>query len=405
LIDTLSDHLVAAVLKNGQLYDLYVDHKDDEAIWASIYFGRVERIDTKLDAAFVNLGNGLTGFLPAKHVHKRGEVKLNNPQDMPRRQGIAELVTIGEMIVVQIKAEAISESVLEHAKYPRLTTRLYFPSCYMIYSPQATQIVCSSEFEATESFKNLRPHLGERGGWFIQAAAHKMPLAILQRESEMLLASWQRLKENVQDRPREPHLILKGPDAVLRALMDYMGVFSFHLIESSDALALKRAENWVSANAPHLYDRIKFQMYLTAKEKFRLLEAHDLLTEIDHLFDPLLPLPNEGGELVFEKTQAFTVIDINRGRGDSVVGLNLEASKAVARQLRLRNISGVVLVDFVNMLTKQDRYKVISTLERAIRSDPALTQVHGFTRLQIAEITRKRRSASLAEKIGYLYQT
>lgn len=393
----------AAVMRGGRLQDLYIDPPHRTASWASIYFGRVVRVDTKLDAAFIDLGSGLTGFLPAKHVHLRESRATDAAQDTPRA-AIGDLVTPGEMLVVQVKAEGIAATALEAEKLPRLTTRLYFPGRFLTYSPQARANILPPGFDASEKYRQLQPHLGDLGGWMIRAGVDRARIESLAEESAALLRGWQILKDGMRNRPREPHLIVTGPDAQTRALMDYMGgQHSFVRIESGSAAALGAARNWVAAHCKLSAEKIVYADFDEKLEKQNIFDAYDLSTEMDAMVMPVAEA-GCGVSLIIEKTHAFTVIDVNRGEEGAALSANLAAAAEVARQIRCRNLSGAVLIDFISMNVKSERFKTLRALEKAFAHDAGAAQVHGFTRLQLIEITRKRRTASLAEKLAQATQ-
>ena len=384
LADEIDGRLHVAVVKKGVVDNLYVDAKNGAGAWGSLYLGKVSKIDRKLDAAFVDLGGGLVGFLPAKHVHLPGANRSE------ARTGIADLLKPGQIIMVQVKTEARQDSAHEHHKLPRLTTKIYLFGQYLIYSPMLGKVVISEGIENEDLYK-MAAKLKGKGGWIIRPAAETATEEALQFESQSLLSDWQ----DVQNL-REAGLLRPGPDAVTRALNDY-GAALGH-IHAGNKKILDRIIAWSEKHAPALAASKRLRLFKPVSKSEKLFDMHDVYSTLDVLGDAHVPLKS-GGSLIIERTQAFTVIDVNQGSAAGTAAVNAEAVLEAARQTRLRSLSGAILIDFISMPQKSERTRLIQSLEAAFARDFAGAQVHGLTRLGIAEVTRKRRGASLAEKL------
>jgi ribonuclease G len=389
LADEIDGRLHAAVVKDGRLHDLYVDRVKESVSWAALYLGKVLKVDTRLDAAIIDLGGGLTGFLPAKHVH----LPASDPSET--RTGIAELLKAGQTLPVQVKAEAKAESIHENHKLPRLTTQVYaFGQC-LILSPLSSQVTMSRQIEKAGLFK-LASTLKGKGGWIIMPTAAHANEDLIRRESESLLAVWHEVEKALEagDKPR---LLRAGPDAIERAFIDY-SAFRFSHIHAGSKKVLDSIISWSRRFDPPLADSKRLRLFRPEKSSMRLFDMHDVYSALATLEAAAVPLPS-GGSLIIEPTQALTVVDVNQGGGQTAGAANAEAAAEVARQARLRNLSGAIIVDFINMDRGAERARLIETLEEAFAGDPAGAQIPGFTRLGIVEITRKRRTATLAEKL------
>lgn len=389
-VDEIDSRLHAVVVRKTVMTDLYVDALDQEACWGSIYLGRVVKIDKRLDAAIVDLGNNITGLLPAKHVY------LQEAGPAADRSGIADLLSPGQMVMVQIKAEAKKASEHEKHKMPRLTMLLYIMGQYLIHSPVAGQVTISARIENEEVLK-FTSRLKGKGGWLVQHNAESATEEQLLTEAKNLSAEWQQIADTMETTGDKPRLIKAGPNALIRALND-LGARSFDHIHvgSKDVLATMTA--WCEKHDPALATSKRLRLFKPEKLGQKLFDLHDLYSEIAMLEEPVVHL-NGGGSIIIEPTHALIMIDVNQGSGVSASAVNQEAAAEVARQMRLRNLSGAILVDFIGMHLKSERIKLVETMEKLLAWDTANAEVHGFTRLGIIELTRKRRTATYAEKI------
>ena len=392
LADMHEGRLIVAVLEKSKMIDLYVDYKKPTpAPWASLWFGKVERVDPRLDAAFVNLGDGGMGFLPAKHVHAQGSDKSET------RTGISNLLKSGQMVLVQVKAEAYLATQHEHQKYPRLTTKLYIPGRALQYSPHSNQVNISRRIQNEAVFAATKQLEGS-GGWIIQPAANDTPVDVIKQEASALKQRWKEIQTKGGHDKTSPRLLMEAPNALERALIDH-GDDPLERIEVGDKTLYAQAEHWLTQHAPHTLGKTTtLSLYVKDRDKMSLFDFRDVSSELDTLGGATVPLSSDGN-LIVEQTSALVAMDINRAGGDSVVSVNVEAAIEAARQMRLRNLSGAILIDFISMPTKTDRTRIVETLEKELADDPHGTQIHGFTRLGIMEVTRKRRDATLAEKL------
>jgi len=194
----------------------------------------------------------------------------------------------------------------------------------------------------------------------------------------------------------EMGLRLPGPDALQRALGDY-GAESFDHIQVADKALLHRLMDWSAQHAPALANSKRLRLFRPERVGQRLFDQDDIFGAIESLGETMLPLP-DGGDIIIEQTHAAVVIDVNQGSASTPAATNRTAAEEIIRQLRLRNLSGEILADFINMPKKEDRAALLEKLQKLAEADKAGLQIHGFTRLGIIEMTRKRRDGAYAEK-------
>lgn len=390
LADEIDGRPHVAIVRKGVLVDLYVDSPDRTGCWASLYLGKVVKIDTKLNAAFVDLGNGLMGYLSAKHVCCMGT------GDAGARGNIGDLLKGGQMILVQIKAEGKRSSAYENNKLPRLTMKLHLQGLFLTYSPQSDQVTIPAYLEGKE-VTALTSRLKGKGGWIVQRSIENATEADVEQEAARLRETWQKIIAAAEARQGRQGLIQEGPNALSCALVDY-GALHFEHIHVGNRQTLDLITKWCAVHFPALATSKRLRLFRPEKQGQTLFDIYDVYSELESLKDAQIYL-NDGGTIIIEYTSAMTVIDVNQGSAGSISEINQAAAKEVVRQIRLRSISGAILVDFINMDQKAERVRLLEALELSFLNDIGSAQVHGFTRLGIIEITRKRRTASLLEKL------
>ncbi|PWC33990.1 ribonuclease E/G [Azospirillum sp. TSO35-2] len=387
----------AAVLADGRLTDLHIDHADRPSRLGHIILGRVERIATGLNGAFVDLGGGLSGLLPAADVRRNA---LDPDESPPGRSAnktpanktpadktprIGALLRTGQPVVVQVKADAAG------AKGPSLTMDITLPGRFLVHAPLSRGIAVSKRLGVGPERAALARRieaLVSGAGWIVRAGAASASDTLLAAEAEALHLLWRGIRDDARE-SSTPRPLHAGPDAPTRALIE-QGAAVPDAILVDDPSLLRDLRAWCGHHAPDLLPG------LTAHQPPpRLFDLRDLDSAIDGLLDPRVPLPL-GGSLVIERTEALTVVDVNAGERGNPLDVNLDAAAEIARQLRLRNVGGIVVVDFVNMRGRGDAERVLAALTQAVDSDPVQTQVYGMSKLGLVELTRARRGTPLA---------
>ena len=388
--DDIDGYLYVAVINNGLLIDLYINPPDIAGNWASIYLGKVTKLDTNLDAAFIDLGNGLTGYLPAEYAAVR------IPNKKTRRSEISTMLRTGETLLVQIKAEGKEQSPYENQKLPRLTSNLHVPGGFLVYSPHSDHINYSSTIDE-DYIDKINTKINLKGGWKVYPSVRKLPTEDINFEANYLKKRWKEILAKKESLAGQSGLIEVGPIALFRALLDY-GSVNFEHIYIGNKVIMNLMLDWCSKHQPNLADSKRLRLYKPEKPEQRLFDIYDLYSEIDILTHKLIHL-RSGGNIIIENTSAFTTIDVNQGSSKNKHEANYNAAQEIARQIRIRNLSGVILIDFAGVPNKDEKLQIIEILEKALATDIGDAQVHGFTRLGIVEITRRRRTATTSEKL------
>lgn len=381
-IDILADRRGAlvrvAALTGGRLSDLYLDRTDRPALAGAVVAGRVDRIQAGLNAAFVDLGGGAMGMLPAQDV--RGITGGTSPDGGPPR--IGRLLRAGQTVLVQVKAEGVG------GKAAPLTMDVSLPGRFLIHVPHSGGLSVSKRLgDAREALARRAETLIGAAGWIVRASALTADDCDLVHEAQALAALWRRIGEG----GASPAVRLPPPGALTRALVEH-GAGPVRRIAAEDDGLFAAAQGWVESLAPALAGVVE-------RAPPGLFETVDLDSELAVLAGRRVPLPG-GACLVIDRTEALTVIDVNAGERGNPMDVNRDAAAEVARQLRLRNIGGIVIVDFLNMRAKGEGERLLRTLSQAVAGDPVQTQVYGVSKLGLVEMTRARRGITLADALA-----
>ena len=377
-----SDALLrAAVVADGRLTDLHIDRDDRTAPQAgSVWLGRVERIAAGLNAAFVDLGTGKAGLLGLS------DVRLSNRARPEPKTAIGTVLRCGQAVLVQVKAEAVG------AKGPTLAMDISLPGRFLVHAPFRQGVAVSKRAgggAVREALTKRLQALTVGDGWIARSGSEAVSEdALIVAESEHLALAWRALEQRAgQGGP--PGCLHPGPDAARRAVIGH-GARPLHSVAIEAPADWRGAfTTWCAEAAPDLAPRLE-------PVSARLYERHDLDGQIAALARPQVALSGGAG-LVIERTEALVAIDVNGGERGNPLAVNLEAAAEIARQLRLRNLGGIVVVDFVSMPKRGDGERLLAALGAAVRDDPVQTEVYGLSRLGLVELTRARRGPALAE--------
>ncbi|HYD31053.1 MAG TPA: ribonuclease E/G [Azospirillaceae bacterium] len=375
-IDRAGPLLRAAVVDNGRLTDLHIDNANRPSLLGAVFLGKVERIVPAMDAAFIDLGTGKAGLLSVSDVRPAAG----------KGAKIGAALRGGQPVLVQVKADATGD------KGPGLTMDVTLPGRFLVHAPYARGLTVSKRLGQGAARAELVKRLQVAvvgGGWIARSTAAMAEPALLGMEAEALAVAWREIGRAATG-ATAPARLRDGPDAVRRAVVEAGRALSRIRVVGDDLA--RDLKEWAAEAAPDLAGRIE-----TASPS--LFDTYDVEGDIARLMGPRVPLSG-GGSLVIEKTEALTVVDVNAGERGNALAVNLEAAAEIARQLRLRNAGGIVVVDFVNMHGRGDGERVLQALTTAVADDPVQTQVYGISRLGLVEMTRARRGAALLDLLA-----
>jgi Rne/Rng family ribonuclease len=400
LIDELNESLWVAAVDKRRIIGLEIDPYEEEVRGGSVYWAQVLRIDTAMDAAFLNLDGENTGLL-----HNRDYYRVDADRTVHKGgdTAIGKHLKAGDFIAVQAKNGYLprldSTDIGIEDKSVRVSSNITLPGRYLIYAPYMDKSRISKRIKDKKQRKQISAMLNNVEmikGCILRAAAANTQTDVLIRESEILKHIWEELQEYFGG--GSPFLIMDGPDAVKRTLADQAG----KRIDRIDVISLdqyKEVEEWCEIYAPDLVTKIHPADLPRPEIDLALFDFHDILGQVDDLFDPYVLL-KAGGNIIIEETAALTAIDVNRGSDTRAsLSVNLDALEEIGRQIRLRNLGGIITIDFLKLTKKAEKDKLIAAFDEVISQDPCTVQVHGFTPLGLIELTRQQRTPPLQDKM------
>ncbi len=409
LINVTPTECRVAVVENGLAQELFIERRDLASDVGQIYMGRVERVLPGMQAAFVDIGLARTAFLHVADLVGRepaAEQTLDNtPRPVetapPHRETwppISELLTVGQVLPVQVIKDPLG------SKGARLSTQLSIPSRYLVLLPNTTHIGVSVRIEDEAERERLKTLVAELAGvepgvgFIVRTNAEGIGEASLARDLAYLTKRWARIERD-QAQAEPGACIYREPSLPLRALRDLMHA-RIDKVRIDDEATHHAACAFASEFFPSAANRIE---HYTATRP--LFDLYDVESEIERALSRVTPLKS-GGHLVIDQTEAMTTVDVNTGGyvglknpEETIFKTNLEAAQALARQLRLRNLGGIVIVDFIDMIDEAHKRQVLRVLNDALERDPAKTSVSEISALGLVEMTRKRTTESLEHRL------
>jgi ribonuclease G len=382
----------AALVENGVLQELFVERANRRGLISNIYKGRVTRVLPGMQAAFIDVGLDRTGFLHASDIV--APPGLDGALEAPAPSSVRDLLREGDEILVQVLKDPLG------TKGARLTTYVTLPSRYLVYMPQGRGVGVSARIEDEAERLRLREAVAafaapdSPGGFIVRTAAEDCGIEALRADMLFLQRLWDVIRIRGAATPAG-RLVHEDLPLELRVLRDQLGEHVERVLVDAPA-AHSRMLEFARTFMPESASRI--ESYSGNRPIFDLYGIED---EIGRALDRKVPLKS-GGYLMIDQTEALTTIDVNTGAfvghrnlEDTIFRTNLEAAVAIARQLRLRNLGGIIIVDFIDMVDEEHRRQVLQALERALASDHAKTHVSAVSSLGLVEMTRKRTRESL----------
>lgn len=387
----------AAIVENGVVQEVYIERASHRGLIGNIYKGRVARVLPGMQAAFIDLGLKRTGFL---HVSDMAGGRQDNGNGETPAEDIRRLVSEGQELLVQVLKDPLG------SKGARLTTFVTFPSRYLVYLPRGNAIGISSRIEDEEEKLRLKGLLETMmdgqpdGGFIVRTAAEGADFDALRADMMYLLRLWDVVEKNYA-RGAAGEIVHADLDLPLRILRDLLGDDMERIrVDSADSLV--EMQEFATTFIPELASRI--EAYPDERPIFDLYGIED---EIERALGRTVQLKS-GGYLVIDQTEAMTTIDVNTGGyvghrnlEETIFRTNLEATVAIARQLRLRNLGGIIILDFIDMEEPGHRSQVLQALEKALAGDHARNNISTISELGLVEMTRKRIRESLEHVLCY----
>jgi ribonuclease G len=391
LINITPQETRVALIQQGAVQELQIERTRQRGIVGNIYLAKVVRVLPGMQSAFIDVGLERTAFI---HV---ADITQNNPQAQ-----IEKLLFEGQNVLVQVLKDPLG------TKGARLTTQLSIAGRNLVYLPPAGTDAASEKYigvsqridqpEEREAIKarlaGLMP-ADEKGGIIVRTSAQDASDTELEHDMHYLRTTWEKIREAVNHRAA-PNLLYQDLSLAERVLRDVAGEETIK-IRVDSAENFEKLKGFAALYMPNLLDKLTLH-----RGERALFDLFDVDTEINKALGRRVDLKS-GGYLMIDQTESMTTIDVNTGSyvgarnlDDTVFKTNLEATQAIARQLRLRNLGGIIIIDFIDMLSKDHQESVLYELKRSLQRDHARTSLSDFSSLGLVEMTRKRIRESLA---------
>ena len=429
LINVTPRETRVALVENGVLQEIFVERANKRGLVSNIYKGRISRVLPGMQAAFVDIGLERAAFLHASDISRKtdalspqvragnvdsaAEVAAANTADSKTTANITELVHEGQELLVQVIKDPIG------TKGARLTTYLSFPSRYLVYMPESDTIGVSQRIEDDEERLRLRslvedlsmpehrvatvgtgvtqlhPTSGSEG-FIVRTAAEAAPAHVIRADMLFLRAIWESLAQRAKQ-VTGPGIVHEDLPLVIRTLRELAGT-DIERIRIDSSETCQKLIDFARQFIPETAMRIEH--YPGERPIFDIYGVED---EIQKALNPKVQLKS-GGHLVIDQTEAMTTIDVNTGAyvghrnlEETIFKTNLEATQAIARQLRLRNLGGIIIIDFIDMASDEHKRQVLRSLDKSLARDHTKTHISDLSPLGLVQMTRKRTRESLGQ--------
>jgi ribonuclease G len=392
LINVTPTETRVAVVESGMLQEISLERTSHIGYLGNIYKGTVSRVLPGMQAAFIDIGLDRTAFLHASDIYR--VEREQSPENPPPEPSITSLVREGDSVVVQVIKDPLG------TKGARLSTNLSIPSRFLVLLPDSETLAVSVRIEDEDErerlvqlLATLREHGGDHG-YIVRTNAENINKFALSADMSYLGKIWESVASQIRE-CAPGTCIYEDLSLPLRALRDHMHE-DVEKVRIDSETEFNRLRRFASRFLPEWTERIEY--YGAARPIFDLYGIEDEIEAALHRTTPL----KSGGHLVIDQTEAMTTIDVNTGGfvghrtlEETIYKTNLEAAQAIARQLRVRNLGGIIILDFIDMQNEEHRNQVVRALERALERDHAKTNICEISALGLIEMTRKRTTESL----------
>ncbi|MCA9681151.1 MAG: Rne/Rng family ribonuclease [Myxococcales bacterium] len=396
-----------ALIENGILTELFIERERERGIVGNVYKGKVLRVLPGMQAAFVDIGEDKAAFLYAGDIAAPGTTAALDKVDgdgVPRRStgkvgNISDLVHPGQEVLVQAAKDPIS------SKGARITTYISLPGRNVVFMPTVSHIGISRRISSERQRRRLRRLVDEMrpkgAGFIVRTVARHASSAQVRAGMDYLIRLWANIKAN-ERLHRAPVLLYRDLDLMLRVVRDNLSP-EFARVIVDDRVEFDRLQRFVQAFLPEYADRLEL---FTGREG--VFDSYGIEAEIDRALERKVDLKS-GGSLVFDQGEALTAIDVNTGKfvgskgktlEETITQTNLEAADEIAEQLRLRNLGGLIIIDFIDMDRESNRRKVYRRLQEALRRDRAKAHITKISEMGLVEMSRKRTRESLERRLA-----
>ncbi len=374
---------IVAEVENGNLVEVYEESEESQKARneGNIYAGIIKDIIPGMQAAFVDIGIEKNSFIHVKDLIPQVDEK----KEKIKEPEIRAITQVGQKILVQVQKDSNDK------KGARTSTHIKIPGKYVILMPNTNIITTSQKIQDEREKERLisiaKKKLPKNTGIIIRTAGAKRKESEIIKDIELLTKKWEQIKKEFEECGKKPQQLYKSPSIVEKLILD-MPENSIQTIKVNDKKEYKKIEKIIKEQQE---ENIKIELY----ENIDLLEKYDLKKQIEKSKQRKIWL-NCGGFITIDSTEALVAIDVNSGKytgkstlEETIYKVNYEATIEIVKQLRLRDIGGIIIIDYIDMQKQENKNKIEELLKKELKQDRAKTQVEGFTKLNLMEMTRK----------------
>ncbi len=417
IIHSSGDQARIALIENGELAQLFIESEENQRTVGNIYVARVHKVMSGIRAAFIDMGTPKDAFL---HFSDAGDhlddyvAKLNGKNAIPndakkdiqnkenlsnvQKQMLAgKILKSGQKLLVQIVKEPIG------SKGPRVSTDITIAGRFLVLIPMGDYIAVSKKinnFRERKRLKNILNGMVPDGfGVIVRTVAQDQPDEAIEDDLRNVLKKWERVVDNLE-KAKPPTLLYKDLDMTESLIRDLFAK-TYDRVLIDDPKMYRQIKSYVGQIAPQMVPNV--ELY---KKKEHIFDFMKISEDVNSIFNPRVRL-KMGGYLIFEQTEAMYVVDVNSGpyaakekQEDNSLKTNLEAAREIAKQLRLRDIGGIIVVDFIDLRDEKNRKKIYDELKKEFRKDPAKTNIIGMSDFGLVQITRQRIRPSVINSVS-----
>lgn len=389
IINNDGENKQIALVENGKLVEKYDERPDMHRLEGNIYFGIVENVLQGMQAAFVNIGEEKNTFMHIKDVIPKVSNETGNKNELLSKYNIKDYIRVGTPILVQVKKDSTNK------KGARVSTNISLPGRFVVLLPNTNFITISKKIvdrnKREELQKAVQEELPKNYGAIVRTSAENKDLDFIKRDVKSLVKLWELIQDNFknlkEEKTHNPTLIYENEGIIGKLLTDLIDQ-NLERVVTNDKESYEKISNILEQSGA---GNIKLEL----REKNSILDLYDIESQIEKAKSRKIWLKC-GGFITIDKTEALTAIDVNSGKyiggkdlEQTVYRVNREATLEIAKQLRLRDIGGIIIIDYIDMEKEETKKKILEELNECLKKDRSKTQVVGFTPLDLLEMTRK----------------
>ena len=382
LISKAEEKTIIIMTENGNVVEKYEETEEQKRLEGGIYLGKVSDVLPGMQAAFVDIGETKNAFIHLKDLLPKLDVKTSNPDEVVNNSNIKDVVKKGKTLLIQVKRDSTNK------KGARISTHISLPTRFLVFMPDTEIITISKKIEDEKERNRLleivKKSLPQGCGAIIRTSAKGKKEEDIITDIKEIEKKWCEIKSKAKNNAaKAPVLICKNPGIIEKVLTDTIDQNIERIVVDDDKI-YKKVSNFI------LDSKIKIE-----KSDNSILEMYDIQKQLEKANNRKIWLKC-GGYITIDKTEALTAIDVNSGKyigkenfEKTVFTVNKEASVEIAKQLRLRDIDGIIIIDYIDMQEEKNKEEIIRVLEENLKNDRSKTQVVGFSKLNLLEMTRK----------------